>query len=143
MTPGAKLFYGVATFMGTATVLYILGTIFLNDAGNLIGLEWAGATGLLMATLLALMLAGYLHLTDSKTDITPSDWEEAEIEDGAGVLGFFSASSIWPFVMTVSIVVMGAGLAWWHLWLVVFGAVMLIWSATMLNLQYGLPPEKH
>ncbi|HIW96632.1 MAG TPA: cytochrome c oxidase subunit 4 [Candidatus Corynebacterium gallistercoris] len=143
MTSGAKLFYGVATFLGIATVLYILGTIFLNDAGNLIGLEWAGATGLVMSTLLALMLAGYLHLTDSKTDITPSDWEEAEIEDGAGVLGFFSASSIWPFVMTVSIVVMGAGLAWWHLWLVVFGAVMLIWSATMLNLQYGLPPEKH
>ena len=59
------------------------------------------------------------------------------------MLGFFSASSIWPFWMTVSIVVMGAGLAWWHLWLVAFGAVMLIWATTMLNLQYGLPPEKH
>ena len=45
--------------------------------------------------------------------------------------------------MTVSIVVMGAGLAWWHLWLVLFGAAMLIWATTMLNLQYGLPPEKH
>ena len=96
-----------------------------------------------MAFLLALMLAGYLHLTDNKTDIGPADWEEAEIEDGAGVLGFFSASSIWPFVMTVAIVIMSYGIAFWHLWLLAFGAVVLIWAGTMLNLQYGLPPEKH
>ena len=61
----------------------------------------------------------------------------------AGVLGFFSASSIWPFVMTVAIVIMSYGIAFWHLWLLAFGAVVLIWAGTMLNLQYGLPPEKH
>ena len=143
MTSGAKLFYAVGTFLASATALYILATIFLKDSANLIGLEWAGATGLVMSTLLAFMLAGYLHLTDNKTDISPADWEEAEIEDGAGVLGFFSASSIWPFVMTVAIVLLGAGIAWWHYWLIVMGAVILIWSATMLNLQYGAPPEKH
>ncbi|WP_295645619.1 cytochrome c oxidase subunit 4 [uncultured Corynebacterium sp.] len=143
MTSGAKLFYGIALFFGVMDLLYILATIFLKDAGSLIGLEWAGATGLTMAFLLALMLAGYLHLTDNKTDIGPADWEEAEIEDGAGVLGFFSASSIWPFAMTVAIVIMAYGIAFWHLWLLAFGAVVLIWAGTMLNLQYGLPPEKH
>lgn len=143
MTSGAKLFYGIGTFFVVVTVIYVLATMYVDDKGSLMGLEWAGATGLTMATLLAFMLAGYLHLTDNKTDIGPADWEEAEIEDGAGVLGFFSASSIWPFAMTVSIVVMGAGLAWWHLWLVVFGAACLIYCATQLNLQYGLPPEKH
>ncbi|AEI09115.1 cytochrome C oxidase polypeptide 4 [Corynebacterium resistens DSM 45100] len=143
MTSGAKLFYGIALFFGVMDVFYILATIFLKDSASLIGLEWAGATGLTMAFLLALMLAGYLHLTDNKTDIGPADWEEAEIEDGAGVLGFFSASSIWPFVMTVAIVIMSYGIAFWHLWLLAFGAVVLIWAGTMLNLQYGLPPEKH
>lgn len=143
MTSGAKLFYGIALFVGVMDVFYILATIFLKDAASLAGLEWAGATGLTMAFLLAMMLAGYLHLTDSKTDIGPADWEEAEIEDGAGVLGFFSASSIWPFAMTVAIIIMAYGLAFWHLWLVAFGAVVLIWAGTMLNLQYGLPPEKH
>lgn len=143
MTSGAKLFYGIALFFGVIDLLYILATIFLKDAASLIGLEWAGATGLTMAFLLALMLAGYLHLTDNKTDIGPADWEEAEIEDGAGVLGFFSASSIWPFAMTVAIVIMAYGIAFWHLWLLAFGAVVLIWAGTMLNLQYGLPPEKH
>ncbi|WP_408925973.1 cytochrome c oxidase subunit 4 [Corynebacterium sp. YSMAA1_1_F7] len=143
MTSGAKLFYAIGTFFSVVTVFYFIVTHSVNDAGNVMGVEWAGGTGLVMATLLAFMLGGYLHLTSNKTDIGPDDWEEAEIEDGAGVLGFFSASSIWPFWMTVSIVVMGAGLAWWHLWLVAFGAVMLIWASTMLNLQYGLPPEKH
>lgn len=143
MTSGAKLFYGIAVFLGIVTTVYIIATSMVKDPGSLMGLEWAGTTGLVMSTLLALMLAGYLHLTDNKTDISPADWEEAEIVDGSGVLGFFSASSIWPFVMTIAITIMAFGLAFWHLWLVVFGAVILIWSGTMLNLQYGLPPEKH
>ncbi|MBC2680945.1 cytochrome c oxidase subunit 4 [Corynebacterium anserum] len=143
MTSGAKLFYGIATFLGIVTVVYIIATSSVKDPGSLQGLEWAGTTALVMSFLLALMLAGYLHLTDNKTDISPMDWEEAEIVDGAGVLGFFSASSIWPFVMTVAIVIMAYGLAFWHLWLVVFGAAILVWAGAMLNLQYGLPPEKH
>lgn len=143
MAPGAKLFYAIATFFGVVTVVYIIATSLVKDSGSLMGLEWAGTTGLVMAFLLSMMLAGYLHLTDKKTDITPSDWEEAEIEDGTGVLGFFSASSIWPFVMTVAIIIMSYGLAFWHLWLVVFGAAVLVWATTMMNLQYGLPAEKH
>lgn len=143
MTSGAKLFYGIAAFLAIVTTVYIIATALVKDPGSLQGLEWAGTTGLVMSFLLSLMLAGYLHLTDNKTDISPMDWEEAEIVDGAGVLGFFSASSIWPFVMTIAIIIMAFGLAFWHLWLVVFGAVVLIWSGTMLNLQYGLPPEKH
>ena len=89
MAAGAKLFYGIAIFFGIVTTVYIIATALVKDSASLQGLEWAGATGLVMATLLALMLAGYLHLTEAKSDIGPSDWEEAEIEDGAGVLGFF------------------------------------------------------
>ncbi|MBF0580743.1 MULTISPECIES: aa3-type cytochrome oxidase subunit IV [Corynebacterium] len=143
MAAGAKLFYAIATFFGVVTIVYMVATSLVKDSGSLQGLEWAGGTGLFMAFLLALMLGVYLHLTESKSDIGPADWEEAEIVDGAGVLGFFSASSIWPFVMTVAITIMAYGLAFFHLWLVAFGAAVLIWSGTMLNLQYGLPPEKH
>ena len=143
MRQTAKLMYGLAAFLVVMTVLYFFATSKLNDNGNAQGIEWAGGTGLVLATLLCLFLGGYFHLTNAKADIEPKDWEQAEIEDGAGVLGFFSASSIWPFVMTVAIVILGAGIAWWHYWLIVMGAVILIWSATMLNLQYGAPPEKH
>ena len=143
MKSSSRLFYGITVFMVIAAVVYILATIYVKDSGSLQGLEWAGATGLVLSAGLTLMLGAYLHITENRSDIGPDDWEEAEIADGAGELGFFSPSSIWPFVMTVSIAVLGYGIVFMAYWMIVMGAVMLIWSATMLNLQYGMPPEKH
>ncbi|MBB3115018.1 aa3-type cytochrome oxidase subunit IV [Corynebacterium bovis] len=143
MNSASKIFYGLSAFFVVMTVFYFVATGLVSDPGSRVGIEWAGGTALALATLLSLMLAAYLHLTDSKSDIAPHDWEEAEIEDGAGVLGFFSASSIWPFAMTCGVAVIGYGIAFWHLWMIVAGAVILIWAATKLNLQYGVPPEKH
>ena len=143
MTSGSKLFYAVALFFGILDVLYTVGGIYLTEDSRLSGVDWTGTSALTMSFLLSLMLAVYLHLTDSKTDISPMDWEEAEIEDGAGVLGFFSASSIWPAVMVGGIGLIAYGIAFWLFWLIVAGAVVLIWSTTRMNLQYGLPPEKH
>ena len=142
MRQTAKLMYGLTLFLGVLSAVYFYATSQLNDGSNLQGAEWAGGTGLVLASLLTLFLGVYFHLSNAKSDIEPKDWEEAEIEDGAGVLGFFSASSGWPFLMAVSIVLMGYGIAFWLLWLIVMGVVMLIWSTVMLNLQYGLPPEK-
>lgn len=142
MRQTAKLMYGLTVFLGVMTVVYFVTTAKLNDSGNVQGIEWAGGTGLVLATLLTLFLGVYFHLTSSKADIEPKDWEQAEIEDGAGVLGFFSASSGWPFLMSFAIMIMGYGIGFFHIWLILIGAVMLIWSTTMLNLQYGLPPEK-
>lgn len=143
MTSGAKLFYGITVFLAVMLVMYTVGTAFLDESSRLQGVEWAGVAGLTMSTLLALMLAVYLHLTDNKTDISPMDWEEAEIEDGAGVLGFFSASSIWPAAMTGGIALIAYGIAFWHIWLILGGAVVLVWATTKMNLQYSEPPEKH
>ncbi|APT85124.1 cytochrome c oxidase subunit 4 [Corynebacterium aquilae] len=143
MKSSAKIFYGVTVFLAVMTVIYILATKHVSDTGSIEGLEWAGATGLVLATLLTLMLGAYFHFTERRIDILPEDWEEAEIEDGAGMLGFFSPGSIWPFVMTVAVALMGYGIAFMAYWLIVLGAVVLIWAGTMLNLQYGLPREKH
>lgn len=142
MRQTAKLMYGLAAFLVVMTVLYFFATSKLNDNGNGQGIEWAGGTALVLATLLCLFLGGYFHLTNAKADIEPKDWEQAEIEDGAGILGFFSASSGWPFLMAFAIMLMGYGIAFFHIWLILMGAVMLVWSTIMLNLQYGLPPEK-
>lgn len=143
MKSSSRLFYGITVFMAIVAVVYILATAYVKDTGSLQGLEWAGSVGLVLAAGLTAMLGGYLHITERHSDITPNDWEEAEIVDGAGELGFFSPSSIWPFVMTLSIAVLGYGIVFMAYWMIVMGAVMLIWSATMLNLQYGIPPEKH
>ncbi len=148
MKSAAKLFYGLTVFLFIMTLVYIFGTMHLQDSGNIINenhgrLEWAGSTGLALATLLTLMLGGYFHFTEVRSDITPSDWEEAEIADGEGTLGFFSASSIWPFVMTVAISIMGIGIAFMAYWMIVLGAAILIFAGTRLNTQYLTPPEHH
>lgn len=142
--------YSMAVFLAIVTAIYFFGTMYVQDSGNLhragggsYNFEWAGGVSMILATLLALMLGGYLHFTDKRIDVLPEDWEEAEIQDGAGTLGFFSPSSIWPFAMSMSVLVLGLGIIYLHYWLIAMGAILLIWSTTMLNLQYGLPKEKH
>ena len=143
MGTGAKIFYALGTFFVIVAVIYAVATSYIGDDAYLSGYEWAGGVALVLATALAFMLGGYLHFTERRIDILPEDWEEAEIEDGAGVLGFFSPGSIWPAAMTGGVGLMALGIAFWQLWLLALGAVGLIWATTMLNLQYGIPREKH
>ncbi|MEJ5928903.1 cytochrome c oxidase subunit 4 [Corynebacterium sp. H128] len=143
MKSSAKIMYGLAAFLVVVTIVYIVSTMHVSDAGNLQGMEWAGGTGLVLATGLCLMLGGYFHFTERRLDVLPEDWEQAEVEDGTGMLGFFSPGSVWPAVMSGAIAVLGFGIVYMHYWLIAFGAVLLIWSGTMLNLQYGIPKEKH
>ncbi|AKK06517.1 Cytochrome c oxidase subunit IV [Corynebacterium mustelae] len=150
MRATAKIMYSMAAFLGVMSVLYFLGTMYLDDTGNLyvdgggsFNFEWAGGVSLILATALALMLGGYLHFTEKRIDVLPEDWEEAEIADGAGTLGFFSPFSIWPAAMSGAVAVLGFGIVFMHYWMIALGAVLLIYTTTMLNLQYGLPKEKH
>lgn len=143
MGTGARVFYAIGTFLGLMAVFYIIATTWIGEDAWLYGLEWIGAVALVLATAMAFMLGVYLDFTERRMDIVPEDWEEAEIEDGAGVLGFFSPSSIWPFAMAGSVFFLGLGIAFYQLWLIAFGAVFLVWTTTQLNLQYGIPREKH
>lgn len=143
MKSTSRIFYGLTMFLFVCNVVYIIGTKYVHDAGYLIGTEWAGTTGLVLSMGLTAMLGTYFHLTESREDILPQDWEEAEVADNAGLYGFFSPSSVWPFAMAMSIALMGIAIAYMMYWLLILGAVMLIYFGTMLNLQYGLPREKH
>ena len=143
MRATSKVFYSIATYLFVSLIVYVLGVNFVKDDGYLYGPEWVGIVGMILSVVLCIMLGGYLQFTDNRVDVVPEDWEEAETEDGAGILGFFSPSSIWPFTMSVAICVLGLGIAFWQLWLLALGAVFLIWATTMLSLQYGIPREKH
>lgn len=143
MNSGSKLMYGIAAFLALMSVIYIFGTGFVGDDGYLGGTEWVGVTALILSTALAVMLGVYLHFTSSRSDILPEDWEEAEVEDKAGILGFFSPNSIYPLWMAGAVGVIGLGIAFWHFWLIAMGAILLIWATYGLSLQYGLPKEKH
>ena len=143
MGTGSKVFYAIGTFLALMAVFYILATAWIGEDAYLFGVEWVGAVGLVLAAVMSFMLAGYLDITERRMDIVPEDWEEAEIEDGAGVLGFFSPSSIWPLAMAGSIGFLGLGVIFLYYWLIALGAVCLIAACAGLSLQYGLPKEKH
>lgn len=143
MKVSSKIMYGLTAFLLLMTVVYIFATVFVQDDGYLYGAEWAGIVAMTLSVCLTLMLGVYLHFTESHSDILPEDWEEAETEDGAGVLGFFSPSSIWPLAMTGAILELGLGIIYMLYWLIALGAVLLIYTGTMMNLQYGVPKEKH
>ncbi|APT87217.1 aa3-type cytochrome oxidase subunit IV [Corynebacterium flavescens] len=143
MRATSMVFYSLATYLFVSLIVYIFGLNLVKDDGYLYGPEWAGIVALALSFLLCIMLGVYLHFTDKRVDIAPEDWEEAETEDGAGILGFFSPSSIWPLAMTGSVAVLGLGIIFLYFWLIALGAVCLIASVTGLSLQYGLPKEKH
>ena len=143
MRPGAKIMFAIAAFLGIVAAVYIFGTMWVQDDGWLYGVEWAGGIAIVLAFLLAMMLGGYLQFTGNRIDTLPEDWEEAEVEDKAGILGFFSPGSIWPFAMALSVGVLGFGIVFFYYWMIALGAIMLVWATTMLSLQYGMPKEKH
>ena len=143
MRATSKVFYSIATYLLVSLIVYIFGVTFVKDDGYLYGAEWGGIVGLFLAFLLCMMLGAYLHFTDDRSDVLPEDWEEAETEDAAGILGFFSPGSIWPLAMTGAIGLLGLGIIFLYFWLIALGAVCLIAACTGLSLQYGLPKEKH
>lgn len=143
MRATSKVFYSIATYLLVSLIVYIFGVTFVKDDGYLYGAEWVGIVGMFLAFLLCMMLGAYLHFTDNRSDVLPEDWEEAETEDAAGILGFFSPGSIWPLAMTGAIGLLGLGIIFLYFWLIALGTVCLIAACTGLSLQYGLPKEKH
>ncbi len=143
MKSSAKVMYSLTVFMVAMAVIYIVSTMHVDDKGSVPGLEWAGATALVLSGALTLMLGVYIHFTERRTDVLPEDWEEAEVADKAGTLGFFAPNSIWPAAMSGAIAVLGFGIIFMHYWMIALGAALLIFTVAKLNFQYGVPREKH
>ena len=143
MKSSSKIMYSLTVFLAVLAVIYILGTMHVNDRGSVMGLEWVGATALVLSAGLTMMLGVYIHVTERRTDVLPEDWEEAEVADKAGTLGFFSPGSIWPAAMSGAVGLLGFGLVFTQYWLVVVGLLALVYTCAKLNFQYGVPREKH
>ncbi|ANE04434.1 cytochrome c oxidase subunit 4 [Corynebacterium crudilactis] len=143
MKSSAKLMYGLTVFMVAVAVTYIFATMHVDDKGSVPGVEWVGSVALVLSAGLTLMLGVYLHFTEVRADVLPEDWEEAEVADKAGTLGFFSPNSIWPAAMSGAVGFLAFGLVYFHYWMIAVGVLLLIFTVTKLNLQYGVPKEKH
>ncbi len=135
----ARLFEILTAFFVLAAIVY--GTLtHVFERG---GIEWAGTTGLVMSAGLCLISGTFFRFVARRLDTRPEDYEDAEIADGAGELGFYSPHSWWPVLVALSASVTAVGVALWLPWLIVAGGAFVIASAAGLVFEYYVGPEKH
>jgi hypothetical protein len=135
----ARLFEFLTAFFALAAVGYgVLTALYANG-----GVEWAGTTALVLTTGLTLITGTFFRFVARRLDTRPEDYEDAEIADGAGELGFFSPGSWWPLLIALSASVTAVATALWLPWLLVAGVVFVLASVAGLVFEYYIGPEKH
>jgi hypothetical protein len=135
----ARLFEFLTAFFALVTVVYgVLTALYANG-----GIEWAGTTALVLTTGLTLLTGTFFRFVARRLDTRPEDYEDAEVSDGAGELGFYSPGSWWPLLIALSASVTAVAVAMWLPWLIAAGAVFVIATAAGLVFEYYTGPEKH
>lgn len=86
--------------------------------------EDAGTTMLVAASLLGLVIGGYLLLQSRKFPPRPEDRPDATLAEGAGPVDEFPAPSIWPFVFALGSVIFATGLIF-GIWVILPGAAVV------------------
>ncbi|MFD0000277.1 cytochrome c oxidase subunit 4 [Nocardia sp. NPDC127526] len=134
----ARIFELITVFFVIVAVVYGYFT-----AQSRTGVEWAGTTAIVLSAGLSLIVATYFRFVARRLDLRPEDYEEAEIVDGAGDLGFFSPGSFWPITLAAAGSVTALGLAFFEPWLIGVGVICILIAAGGLVFEYHLGPEKH
>ncbi|MFC8044378.1 cytochrome c oxidase subunit 4 [Nocardia sp. NPDC057353] len=134
----ARIFELLTVFFFIVAVVYGFFT-----AQSRTGIEWAGLTGIVLTGGLSLIIGTYFRFVARRLDLRPEDYEDAEIVDGAGDLGFFSPHSHWPILLAGAGSVTALGLAFFQFWLIGTGVVLVLIAAAGLVFEYHVGPEKH
>jgi Cytochrome c oxidase subunit IV len=135
----ARLFEFLTAFFVITAVVY--GALSAKFAPG--GLEWAGTTALVLSAGLTLLTGTFFRFVARRLDTRPEDYEDAEISDGAGDLGFYSPHSWWPIMIALSFSTAAVGAALWLPWLLVAGVVFVLAAVAGLVFEYHIGPEKH
>ena len=135
----ARLFEFLTAFFVLAAVVYGVLTLLYAPGG----LEWAGTTALVLSAGLTLITGTFFRFVARRLDTRPEDYEDAEISDGAGELGFFSPHSWWPIMVALAASVTAVGVALWLPWLIFAGVCMVIAAVSGLTFEYHTGPERH
>ncbi|WP_328392164.1 cytochrome c oxidase subunit 4 [Nocardia sp. NBC_00416] len=134
----ARLFELLTAFFILVGVIY---GFFTSQSRT--GIEWAGTTAIVLTAGLSLIIGTYFRFVARRLDLRPEDFEDAEIVDGAGDLGFFSPGSYWPILLAGAAAVTGLGFAFFEPWLLALGVILILTAAGGLVFEYYLGPEKH
>ena len=135
----ARLFEFLTAFFALASVVYGVLTAMYAQGG----IEWAGTTALVLTTGLSLIVGTFFRFVARRLDTRPEDYEDAEIADGAGELGFYPPHSWWPLMIALSASVTAVGMAMWLTWLIVAGVCFVLATVSGLVFEYHMGPEKH
>ncbi|MFV0406799.1 MAG: cytochrome c oxidase subunit 4 [Propioniciclava sp.] len=137
MKTEAFIFLLLAIFFGAVTPGYAIVTWWLDGQ-----VEPIGTTVLALTTLFSAMIWGALALTAKTIGPRPEDRKDAEVVEGAGVLGFFPSRSLVPFWTTLALAIMLLGVVFgW--WLTILGALVGVWTAFGWAYEYYVGDYKH
>ena len=112
------------------TFLVLTGSVYLILSG-----DPSGGVPLFFAAGLGLIIGYYLLYTSRRMEPRPEDRPDAEQEEGAGEVGFFSPHSWWPLWLAISATLMFAGIIF-GLWLVLIGGGFGLFALSGLLLEY-------
>jgi hypothetical protein len=127
----AKLFLGVALFFWVVAVAY--GIWSAKTQGHV---EVVGVAALILSGGLSGIPGGFFWFVSRRIDPRPEDRGDAEIAEAAGELGFFSPGSYWPLGIGGAVTVVGLGLSLVQVWLVIVGALFLLFAIGGLLFEY-------
>jgi hypothetical protein len=103
--------------------------------------EPVGTVSLILTGGLSLIIGSYFHFVARRVERRPEDNPEAEISDGAGEVGFFSAGSYWPVAIAASGGLAAVAMAFWQVWLLVIALVMVLAAVGGLVFEYHTRPN--
>ena len=134
----ARIFELLTAFFFLAAIIYTICTSFSGR-----GSEWTGVTCMFFSGGLTLIAGTYFRFVARRVEIRPEDYEEAEIEDGAGELGFFSPHSWWPILIAAGAAMFALGFATGNFWFSIFATFVILGTVAGLVFEYHVGPEKH
>lgn len=105
------------------------------------GIEPVGLVALVLTGGLSLLAGSYMRFVSRRIEPRPEDREDAEVSDGAGEMGFFSPGSYWPIGMAAAVATTGIALAFFHIWLIVVGGVLVLITVGGLVFEYHTGPN--
>ncbi len=103
--------------------------------------EPVGTVGLILTGGLSLIIGSYFHFVARRVERRPEDNPDAEISDGAGEIGFFSAGSYWPVALASAAGLGAVSLAFWQIWLLVISLVLVLMAVAGLVFEYHTRPD--
>lgn len=116
MKTEARLFIGVALFFTTIGLLYWFTSY-----------EDAGSTMLFFSMGLGAIPGGFLFWWSRRMSPRPEDRDDARVDAGAGPIGAFPESSIWPFVLAVGVTLLALLLVL-GLWIGIPGLLLMMYA---------------